>query len=150
MATFTVYSITTDYNQIQEGTIEGVTFEDFVKVNGLVIVSQDAQKAIVTAEWGNSEGFDTYEVTFNNVEPSESFEITSELLGDGRATFESIKSLVNEWDYEGWQLSVIRENDDVTVYAVRTDEDTSPDKPSKWAEWRKFDDDTYYMVVAKK
>ncbi len=69
MNAFTVKAITTDYSGIQEGTIEGITFDQFVNDNGLEIITRDQYTAVVSAEWGNGEGTDIYEITFDNVAP---------------------------------------------------------------------------------
>lgn len=63
MSAFYVTPSNTDYNAIPTGYIVG-SFADFVTNNELEIVEYTDSGAIVRAEWGNGEGWDTYEVVF--------------------------------------------------------------------------------------
>jgi hypothetical protein len=70
---FTINSIDSNYSEIETGFISDKSFEAFVKANQLEIVEHNGQTAIVRAEWGNSEGYDTFEIEFENTMPLDDY-----------------------------------------------------------------------------
>ena len=62
---FTINSIDSNYSEIETGFISEKSFEAFVKEWALEVVERNEKTAIVRAEWGNGEGYDTFEVEFS-------------------------------------------------------------------------------------
>lgn len=62
---FYISAVSTDYNQIPTGNRDE-DFESFVNEHDLEIVERNETTATVRAEWGNGEGYDEYEVTFES------------------------------------------------------------------------------------
>jgi len=58
-----VMEVDTNYSEIPVGYIEQ-DFAGFVSKNLLEVIERNSQVAIVRAEWGNGEGFDTFEIRF--------------------------------------------------------------------------------------
>ncbi len=63
--TFEIYSTSPNHSEIPTGP--GYTdFENFVKEHDLEVLERDSKTATVRAEWGNGEGYDTFEVIFTS------------------------------------------------------------------------------------
>lgn len=80
------------------------------------------------------------------------YRITSDLLGDGEATFKEIADMVKSWEYTGWGLQVEEHtlSDEVRVYAHRDwDIDIDDSTPSRHTDWVKVTRDYCYLVVAE-
>ncbi len=75
------------------------------------------------------------------------YQSTSELLGDGICTFAQIEELVAGWDKQGWTFEVIKDGNEVEVWAER-DDDCFDSKPSQYTDWQETSDGVFYIVVA--
>jgi hypothetical protein len=65
---FFVRELDSNYSEIETGFISEKSFEDFVKANQLEIIERNEKTATVRAEWGNGEGYDTFEIEFSEEE----------------------------------------------------------------------------------